>query len=442
MSYRPNVPLIFATTTQAGAIKADGSTITVAADATASVIGTAVTSLTDISSGILGGPAASDVDTLNRGGTDYKTTLSARAAFFRKTPAGSRTITLSSAATAATLTASDNDKQVVVIGSSGSLLVDGTITDGFQCLVVNKTGSALAYSGINGLGGQNTLLAGGSAQVYMASSAIEATQSGGAYVLSPATTAVVGGIKPDGLSLSIATDGTLSVITTTTHALPAGTAVNAADEIATFSSVSSSDVKYTLSQVAAYTQTNIQSWPLSARPSPVQGQYVIGYNSTAGRFEFWNGSAWNQHVRVTDLAATSSQIFGGSGTNGVAVAVSVGGGLQLMNNVLSTAAAAVPVITVAASGTSQALSFPASGSRAYDVTLTANCSFSVSGGVSGELQTITLITRGGTGGFSLTLPTNVKWKGGTAPTVDTSAGSLGVIRIQTSDGGATYAGNF
>ena len=93
----------------------------VAADATASVVGTAVTSLTDISSGTLGGPAASDVDTLNRGGTDYKTTLSARATYFRKTPAGSRTVTLASGATTAALTATDNDKQVVVTGVAGSL---------------------------------------------------------------------------------------------------------------------------------------------------------------------------------------------------------------------------------------------------------------------------------------------------------------------------------
>jgi len=68
MSYRPNQPLATATTTQPGVIKVDGTTLTVAADATASVVGTAVTALTDISSGSLGGPAASDVDTLNRGG--------------------------------------------------------------------------------------------------------------------------------------------------------------------------------------------------------------------------------------------------------------------------------------------------------------------------------------------------------------------------------------
>ena len=442
MSYRPNLPVAFATTMQAGVIKADGSTITVGPDATASVVGTAVTALTDISSGTLGGPASSDIDTLNRGGTDYKTTLSARAAFFRKTPAGSRTITLASGATIATLTAMDNDKQVVVSGVSGSLSVDGTITDGFRCLVVNKTAGALAYSGISGLGGLTALSSGTAAQVYMAASATEASQGGNSYMLPPATTAALGGVKPDGASLSVAADGTLSVLTTTTHALPAGPVVNTADEIATFSIASSSDVKYTVGQLSTYTQTNIQSWPLSARPAPAQGQYVLGFNSTAGRFEFWNGSAWTQHVRVNDLAATSSQLLGGSGTNGVAVAVAIGSGLQLTNSVLSTSAAAVPVSTVVTSGSSQALAFASSGSRAYDVTLTANCTFSVSGGVAGELQTVTVIIRGGNGGFSVTLPSNVKWKGGTAPTVDTSAGSINVIRLQTSDGGTTYAGNF
>ncbi len=45
--------------------------------------GLPVTSLTDIST--LGGPALTDVDTLNRGGTDYKTTLAARTALVSRT---------------------------------------------------------------------------------------------------------------------------------------------------------------------------------------------------------------------------------------------------------------------------------------------------------------------------------------------------------------------
>ncbi|MGI4798251.1 MAG: hypothetical protein ACRYF2_04890 [Janthinobacterium lividum] len=177
MSYRPNLPAPIATTTQPGIIKPDGTTITVAADATASVVGTAITALTDISSTTLGGPALSDIDTLNRAGTDYKVTLSARSALFRKNPAGSRTITLLSGSTSAVLTSTDNDKQVVVTGAAGTLSADGTITDGFRCLVINKTGSALTLSGIAGLGGALSLAASSSSQVYMAASNIEATTS-------------------------------------------------------------------------------------------------------------------------------------------------------------------------------------------------------------------------------------------------------------------------
>ena len=442
MSYRPNLPATIASTTQPGVIKADGNTITVAADATASVVGTAVTALTDISSGMLGGPAASDVDTLNRAGSDYKVTLSARTSFFRKTPAGSRTVTLVSGSNIAVLTSTDNDKQVIVTGASGTLSGDGTISDGFNCLVVNKTGSALSYSGINGLNNVTALANLGAARVYMAASAFEAAAVGGAYVLPVATTSMLGGVKPDGTSLSALADGTLSVITTTTHALPAGTKVASADEVATYSSVTSSDVKYSLAQISSYGLSNIQSWPTSGRPLPGSSQFVVGFNSTLNRFEFWNGLAWNQHVRVSDLSATISQLFGGSGASGVAQPVSVGSGLQLINGTLSAGPATVPVVTVASSGTSQALTFAASGSRAYDVTLSANCSFTISGGTNGELQTVSLLIRGGAGGFSVSLPTNVKWKGGSAPSVDTSAGSLFILRFQTSDGGSTYAGNY
>ena len=442
MTYRPNLLATVASVTQAGVIKPDGITITVGTDAVTSVTGTTVTALTDISSGMLGGPAASDVDTLNRAGTDYKTTLSSRASFFRKTPAGSRTITLVNGSNNAVLTSADNDKQIVIAGVSGSVSGDGTISDGFSCFIVNKTGSALSYSGIVGLGSLTALPVAGAARVYMAASAFEAAMIGGSYVLPPATTTTLGGVKADGVSISALTDGTLSVISTTTHALPAGSNVSATDEIATFSSSSSSDVKYSLAQITAYIQTNLQSWLTAARPVLGSSQFVIGFNVTLGRFEFWNGSTWNQHVRLSDLSATANQLFGGSGTSGVAIPINVGSGLQINNGTLTSIQSVVPVTTITTSGPSQALAFSLSGSRAYDVTLTANCSFTVSGGSTGELQTLTLVVRGGAGGFLVNLPGNVRWKGGSPPSVDTSAGAVYVVRIQTSDGGVTYAGNF
>jgi hypothetical protein len=103
----------------------------------------------------------------------------------------------------------------------------------------------------------------------------------------------------------------------------------------------------------------------------------------------------------------------------------------------------VPVTTVAASGTAQTISFPAAGSVAYDVTLTGNCTFSLSGGTAGQLQTITLILReDATAGRTITLPGTIKWSGGLAPTFDTGAGAINIVRLMTPDAGATVFGSY
>src|ERR1700709_1596634 len=73
-----------------------------------------------------------DLDVINRAGVDYKTTMTQRVALFRKTPAGSRTVSFP-----AVLTGSDHDKNLVLTGTSGSLGVDGTVADGFRCHVIN-----------------------------------------------------------------------------------------------------------------------------------------------------------------------------------------------------------------------------------------------------------------------------------------------------------------
>ena len=439
-----------ASTTTLGGVKSDGNTVQVATDGTLSVAGLAITSLTDISSGPLGGPALSDIDTLNRAGTDYRVTLSARSMLFRKTPAGSRTITLASNATVATLTGADNDKTVVVAGSAaGSLTVDGTIADGFRCQVINHTGSALVLSGISGLGA-TSVANGSSCWVTLANSAVEATLpgtgAGSTYTLPVASTSQLGGVKPDGSTLTTTSDGTLSVVTIATHALAAGTSLAPADEFAMYSASSSADVKYSAGQVATFVQSNLQSWGASARPMLGGTQFGLGFNTTLGRFEFWNGTTWNQHCRVSDFTASATQLYAGSSTGGVATPINIGSGLTLTGTTLNaaggTSVSPVPVITASASGSSQSLAFPASGNRAYDVTLTANCSLALAGGTPGELQTITLVIRGGAGGFSANLPPAIKWPGGMAPNVDTSAGSYNEFYVRTIDGGATYSGNY
>ena len=97
-----------------------------------------------------------------------------------------------------------------------------------------------------------------------------------------------------------------------------------------------------------------------------------------------------------------------------------------------------PVTTIAASGTSQAVAFAASGNNAYDITLSANCTISLSGGV---FQHLTLVLRQPASGatYSVTLP-GAKYAGGTAPAVSTTNGQVSVITYATPDGGATIFG--
>jgi hypothetical protein len=108
-----------------------------------------------------------------------------------------------------------------------------------------------------------------------------------------------------------------------------------------------------------------------------------------------------------------------------------------------TANAITSVTTIASSGIAQVMAFPASGSAAFDITLTANCALTLSGGTAGQLQAITLILRqSGGGGFLPTLPAGIRWPGGVAPTPNTLAGKIDVFTFSTSDGGTTIFGSY
>ena len=102
-----------------------------------------------------------------------------------------------------------------------------------------------------------------------------------------------------------------------------------------------------------------------------------------------------------------------------------------------------PLVTAASCNSSQALTFPASGTAAYDLTLTGACAVTLAGGTAGQVQTITLFSRqDATAGRVLTLPPGVKWSGGNAPTPNTAAGGIDVFTFTTPDAGATVLGSY
>lgn len=77
----------------------------------------------------------------------------------------------------------------------------------------------------------------------------------------------------------------------------------------------------------------------------------------------------------------------------------------------------------------------------YDITLTQNCTISLSGATNGIYQTLTLIIRQGAGGgFTPTLPTNINWPNNTPPVLNTTIGVADLFKFATPDGGNTYFG--
>jgi hypothetical protein len=82
------------------------------------------------------------------------------------------------------------------------------------------------------------------------------------------------------------------------------------------------------------TKIVLPSWTTAGRPSsPVAG--TEGWNTDLSRRDTYNGSTWNQHVRISDMVATSSQLFGGTGSNGVATAISLGANLSISGGTLN-----------------------------------------------------------------------------------------------------------
>lgn len=95
--------------------------------------------------------------------------------------------------------------------------------------------------------------------------------------------------------------------------------------------------------------------------------------------------------------------------------------------------------TISTSGSAATLSLV--DGDTIDITLTADCTFTLSGAVTGRSQFLTIVTRqDGTGGRDITWPAAVSWLGGTAPAPDTTADAVNVYVLWTFDGGTHWGG--
>jgi hypothetical protein len=76
------------------------------------------------------------------------------------------------------------------------------------------------------------------------------------------------------------------------------------------------------------------------------------------------------------------------------------------------------------------------------ITLTANCTFTLTGATSGQASTLELVlTQDATGNRTVTWPSSVKWSGAVAPALTTTAAAVDRILLTSYNGGTTWYGD-
>lgn len=94
---------------------------------------------------------------------------------------------------------------------------------------------------------------------------------------------------------------------------------------------------------------------------------------------------------------------------------------------------------VSAAGSTHTID-PADG-NIHDLTLSANCTFTLGSGVSGKACALTLILRqDGTGSRHVTWPGSVSWISGIEPSLKTDPSAVDVITLFSLDAGTTWGG--
>jgi hypothetical protein len=95
------------------------------------------------------------------------------------------------------------------------------------------------------------------------------------------------------------------------------------------------------------------------------------------------------------------------------------------------------ISVVAASGSTETLDL--TNGNFQDVTLTANCTLTLTGATAGVACTMALLLRqDGTGSRTVTWPASVEWVGGVAPTLQTAANTWDWVALVTLNGGTTW----
>jgi len=199
--------------------------------------------------------------------------------------------------------------------------------------------------------------------------------------------------------------------------------------------ITTNDVRLTDQRIP--TNTSVSPSKLNTANAPTTGQ-VLGYNGSQLNWTTASSGGTTTLAGATDvaIAAPSANQFLGynpgtskwvnSSLNGIS-ALSTGGGVETLSTLGNRTGATT--LNLAAG-------------NVFSVTLTGATNFTITGATNGAACSFGLyIKQDATGSRLVTWPASVKWPGGTAPTLTTTAAATDIIVLESIDGGTTWYGS-
>lgn len=168
------------------------------------------------------------------------------------------------------------------------------------------------------------------------------------------------------------------------------------------------------------------SWLAAGQRSTIA--FEILEDGTGGWTPTFSGVTWIGGTPTWDTTAgtvTHVVLFSRDGGTTIYGAVIGGGGFD------------TSLVPVAASGSTETINVALG--RTWDITLTADCTFSLTGAVPSEAWFVTVVRRqDGTGGWTETWPGSVVWVSGAAPVLDPTPAAVHIATMFSLDGGTTW----
>jgi Concanavalin A-like lectin/glucanases superfamily len=140
--------------------------------------------------------------------------------------------------------------------------------------------------------------------------------------------------------------------------------------------------------------------------------------------------------------ATGKHLQNGLWAEADSGAVTAGGSLAMVDQVLSRPELKDYSETSVSANSSTAYTIDLESGNVFEITLTGNCTFTFSNPpATGKAGAFTLILKqDGTGSRTATWPAAVKWAGGTAPTLTTTANKVDILTFITRNAGTDWYG--